>query len=67
MGALSATDSLAALLEAFAIAVAGGAPFPVSPEEMLDVVGAFEALVASIDTKRPVAVGRPAERRRASG
>jgi predicted dehydrogenase len=67
MRTLPATDSLAALLGAFAIAVDGGAPFPVSPEEMLDLVGAFEALIASIDAKRPVAVGRPAERRRASG
>jgi predicted dehydrogenase len=64
---LPATDSLAALLEAFAIAVEGGAPFPAAPDEMLDVVGAFEALIASIESGRPVAVGRPAERRRASG
>jgi predicted dehydrogenase len=62
---LPASDSLAALLEAFAIAVEGGAPFPVSPEEMLDLVGAFEALVTSIDTGRPVAVGGR-DRRRAA-
>jgi predicted dehydrogenase len=53
---LPATDSLAALLDAFAAAVEGGAPFPVPPEQMLDVVGAFEALVTSIETGRPVAV-----------
>jgi predicted dehydrogenase len=53
---LPATDSLAALLDAFAAAVEGGAPFPVSPEEMLNVVGAFEAIVASIEAGRPVAV-----------
>jgi predicted dehydrogenase len=53
---LPATDSLAALLDAFAAAVEGGAPFPVSPGEMLDVVGAFEAVVASIESGRPVAV-----------
>ena len=64
---LPATDSLALLLDAFAAAVEGGAPFPVSTDAMLDVVGAFEALVASIETGRPVAVdGQPA-RRRASG
>jgi predicted dehydrogenase len=53
---LPATDSLAALLDAFAVAVEGGAPFPVSPEQMLDVVGAFEAIIASIESGRPVAV-----------
>jgi predicted dehydrogenase len=62
---LPASDSLAALLEAFAVAVEGGAPFPVSPEEMLDLVGAFEALVTSIDAGRPVAVGGR-DRRRAA-
>jgi predicted dehydrogenase len=53
---LPVTDSLAALLDRFADAVEGGAPFPVAPEQMLDVVGAFEALVASIGTGRPVTV-----------
>jgi predicted dehydrogenase len=62
---LPASDSLAALLEVFAVAVEGGAPFPVSPEEMLDLVGAFEALVTSIDAGRPVAVGGR-DRRRAA-
>jgi predicted dehydrogenase len=64
---LAATDSLAALLDAFAAAVDGGAPFPVSPEEMLDVVGAFEALVASLQSGQPVAVNRRQDRRRAVG
>jgi predicted dehydrogenase len=53
---LPATDSLAALLDAFAAAVEGGPAFPVSPEQMLDVVAAFEALIASIGSRRPVAV-----------
>jgi predicted dehydrogenase len=57
MQTLAATDSLAALLDAFAAAVEGGTPFPVPPEEMLDVVGAFEAVVASIESGRPVAAG----------
>jgi hypothetical protein len=38
----------------------------VSPEEMLDVVGAFEALVASLQSQ-PVAVTGRQERRRAVG
>ena len=67
MRTLAATDSLATLLDAFAAAVEGGAPFPVSPEEMLDVVGAFEALIASTETGRPVAVGgQPASPLRAT-
>ncbi len=56
-----ATDSLAALLEKFAEAADGGAPFPVSPEQMLDTVAAFEALIRSMEARRPVAVpGLPA-------
>jgi predicted dehydrogenase len=49
-------DSLAVLLEKFAEAVDGGAPFPVSPAQMLDTVGAFEAIIASIELRRPVPV-----------
>ena len=64
---LPATDSLAALLDRFAEAVEGGPPFLVAPEEMLDVVGAFEALIASTAAGRPVAVGMQSERWRASG
>lgn len=62
---LPATDSLAALLDQFAAAVEGGAPFPVAPEQMLNVVGAFQALVASIGVGRPVAVGTEQARPRA--
>jgi predicted dehydrogenase len=63
---LAATDSLAALLDAFAAAVEGGAPFPVAPGVMLDVVGAFEAVIASIESGRPVAVGSHAALLRAA-
>jgi predicted dehydrogenase len=42
-------DSLRVLIEAFADAIEGGAPFPVSMAQMLDVVAAFEATVASIE------------------
>jgi len=41
-------DSLAVLLEAFAETVETGKPFPVSTADMLDVVGAFEAIVRSM-------------------
>ena len=64
---LPATDSLAALLDRFAEAVEGGPPFLVAPEQMLDVVGAFEALVASIGVGRPVAVAARQELARAVG
>jgi len=64
---LPATDSLAVLLDQFAAAVEGGPPFPVVPDEMLDVVGAFEALIASIDAGRPVAVAAREARPRAVG
>jgi predicted dehydrogenase len=53
---LAAADSLAILLEKFAEAAAGGPPFPVSPGEMLDTVAAFEAAIASMEQRRPVAV-----------
>jgi predicted dehydrogenase len=55
---LPAADSLALLLDKFAIAVQGGAPFPVSPAQMLDVVAAFEAVIESIRTKRVIEVSR---------
>jgi hypothetical protein len=64
---LPATDSLAALLDAFAAAVEGGPAFPVAPEQMLDVVAAFEALITSIGTGWPVAVASRQERARAVG
>ena len=49
-------DSLATLIEAFGETIETGKPFPVSTAEMLDVVGAFEALIRSIGEGRPVAV-----------
>lgn len=52
-------DSLAALLEAFAETVETGKPFPVTTTDMLDVVGAFEAIVRSIDEGNPVKVPKP--------
>jgi predicted dehydrogenase len=51
-------DSLHALLEAFADAVEGKAPFPVKPEQMLDVIGAFEAVIASLASGAPVRLPR---------
>ena len=53
-------NSLAVLLEAFAETIETGKPFPVSTEEMLDVVSAFEAIIRSIGEGRPVRVGQQA-------
>ena len=51
-------DSLAVLLESFAESVETGKPFLVSDADMLDVVGAFEAIIRSMAEGRPVAVAR---------
>jgi predicted dehydrogenase len=52
---LEHVDSLRVLLECFADAVEGKAPFPVTPAQMLDVIGAFEAVLTSLAESRPVA------------
>jgi predicted dehydrogenase len=49
-------DSLATLIEAFAETIETGKPFPVTTADMLDVAGAFEAIIRSIGEGRPVAV-----------
>ena len=49
-------DSLGTLIEAFAETIATGKPFPVTTADMLDVVGAFEAIIRSANEGRPVAV-----------
>jgi len=43
-------DSVRVNLEAFADAVAGRAPYPISPREIVDVVAAFEAIVKSAES-----------------
>jgi len=55
---LAPTDSLALLLESFAESIELGTPFAVSTDDMLDVVGAFEAAIESIKVGGPVAVRR---------
>ena len=54
---LEDADALGNLLEAFAVAIEGGAPFPVSPTQMLDTVSAFEAAIRSIEQCASVQVG----------
>jgi predicted dehydrogenase len=53
-----AVDSLAVLLECFAEAVETGAPFAVTTDDMLDVAGAFEAVIKSMEQGEPVKVAR---------
>jgi predicted dehydrogenase len=49
-------DSLNVLVESFADAVEGRAPFLVTPEQMIDLIAAFEAVITSIERCEPVAV-----------
>jgi predicted dehydrogenase len=49
-------DSLRAEFDAFADAVSGRAPYPITPAEMVDTIGAFEAITRSIETHAPVRV-----------
>lgn len=49
-------DALRLELEAFAQAVETGAPYPITPAQMLDGVAATEAIIASITQGRPVSL-----------
>jgi len=49
-------DSLGTLIEAFGEAIESGKPFPVTTVDMLDVVSAFEAIIRSIEERRPAEV-----------
>src|SRR5262245_22864734 len=50
-------DSIRAEQNAFVDAVEGRAPYPIRPQEIVDVVAAFEGIVTSMATKKPVAIG----------
>lgn len=45
-------DSLRAELDAFADAVAGRAPYPITPEEMVATIAAFDAVIRSLASGR---------------
>ncbi len=49
---LPPSESLRAELEAFADAVDGRAPFPVTTAQMLDTVASFDAVIAALKTNR---------------
>lgn len=46
-------DSIRAELEAFADAATGGAPYPITPDEMVTTVATFEAVIQSIARGSP--------------
>lgn len=47
-------DSLLLEFDFFADAAAGKAPYPITPDEMVNTIGAFEAITTSIETGKPV-------------
>lgn len=49
-------DTLRAEFEAFADAVEGRAPYPITPEQMINVVGAFEAIIEALERNTTVTV-----------
>jgi len=53
---LAPANSLLAELEAFADAIRGHAPFPVTQAQMLDTTAAFEATLRALETGQPIEV-----------
>jgi predicted dehydrogenase len=49
-------DSILAEMDAFADAVGGRAPYPITPVEMVNTIAAFEAIIQSMETGRPVTI-----------
>ena len=49
-------DSILAEMDAFADAVAGRAPYPITPAEMVNTIAAFEAIIRSMETGRSVTI-----------
>ena len=54
---LDKVDSLRAEFDAFADAIEGRAPYPITPEEMVNTVAAFEGIITSMQTGTPVRMG----------
>jgi predicted dehydrogenase len=49
-------DSIRAEIDAFADAATGRSPYPITPAEMVNTIAAFEAIIQSMATGRPVAI-----------
>jgi predicted dehydrogenase len=50
----AAVDSLRAEFDAFAAAVMGSAPYPITPAEMTATIAAFDAIIESIASGKPI-------------
>ena len=51
-------DSLLFEIDAFSDAVAGRAPYPITPGEMVNTIAGFEAIIRSMNTGKPVTIGK---------
>jgi hypothetical protein len=49
-------DSLLAYFDAFADAVEGRAPYPITPTEMVNTIAAFQGVIDSIESGKPVRI-----------
>ena len=48
------SDSLLTEIDAFADAAAGRSPYPITPDEMINTIAAFEAVIRSLESDQPV-------------
>lgn len=55
---LPRVDSILAEVDAFADAVAGRHPYPITPSEMVNTIAAFEAIIRSMETGKPVTIAK---------
>jgi len=49
-------DTILAEIDAFADAVAGRNPYPITPAEMVNTIAAFEAIIQSMQTNKPICI-----------
>jgi len=49
-------DTILAEIDAFADAVAGHGAYPITPTEMVNTIAAFEAIICSMDSGKPVTI-----------
>ena len=55
---LPKVDSILAEMDAFADAVGGRAPYPITPVEMVNTIAAFEAIIQSMGTGMSVSINK---------
>lgn len=49
-------DSILVEFDAFADAIAGRGPYPITPDEMVDTIAAFDAIIRSMESGKPVSI-----------